>query len=125
MTTMWLILASCDSPRSDSDPAAGSAVSASNDASAAGTMIRARELIKSPPPLTSPDPYSLASLLRDPMEEIKKVRLRLCRAAPSLYSVPDRRRRRGQVDAFRHLHRHRGGRRRGSHDGGGSGRSRW
>src|SRR4029077_5920459 len=43
-------------------PAAGRAVSASNDASTAGTKIRTRAFIKFLLPLASPDPYSLGSL---------------------------------------------------------------
>src|SRR2546423_1888951 len=62
MTTMWLILPSCVSPRSDSDPAAGRTVSASNEASATGTMIRRRELIKLPPPFGEPRSVFLGSL---------------------------------------------------------------
>src|SRR5438552_1963247 len=49
---MWLILPSCDWPRSDSDPAAGKAVSASTETSAAGTTIRARGFMSFPPPQT-------------------------------------------------------------------------
>src|ERR1700693_1376542 len=76
MTTMWLML-----PRAalaGDAPAAGNAVSASNDASAAGTMIRTRGLIKFLLPVVAANPNSLCSLLRDAVEEIKKIRLRLC-----------------------------------------------
>src|ERR1700694_5950309 len=65
---MWLILPSGDPPRSDSDPAAGRAVSASNDASTAGTTIRTRAFIKFLLPLASPDRYSLGSLFTRPDE---------------------------------------------------------
>src|SRR6266568_4057056 len=62
---MWLILPSGDWPPSDSDPAAGKAVSASTETSAAGTTMRTRGFI--------------SFLLRHSVEEIKKVRLKLLR----------------------------------------------
>src|SRR6266849_1253464 len=122
---MWLILPSGDPPRSDSDPAAGRAVSASSDASTAGTKIRTRAFMKFLLPLASPDRYSLGSLFTRLDGRNQEGSVKALSSWPGAYSVPDRRRRRGQVDALGHLHWHRGGRWRDDRGGAPGRRGGW
>src|SRR6266851_4996288 len=98
MTTMWLILPSA--ALAGDAPAAGNAVRASSDASAAGTMIRTRGLIKVPPPCYSPvsEFPTFRFTRRGGRNQEDSVK------ALSTWLVPGGGRRRVQVDALRHLH---------------------
>jgi len=66
-------------------------VSASNDASTAGTKIRTRAFIKFLLPFDEPrSEFPRVPFLREPMEEIKKVRLSLLLPGPRLEPLAPR-----------------------------------
>src|SRR5713226_6871074 len=115
MTTMWLMVPSADA--AGDAPAAGNAVSASNDASTPGTTIRTPRFMLPPPCLSlakSSGNFRFTRMNGRNQEDPVKA-----------WSVPGGRRGRTEVDALRHLHRHRGRRERGDDDrGGGAARRR-
>src|SRR5438552_4498531 len=111
---MWVIVPSCDWPSSDSDPAAGKAVSASTETSAAGTAIRTRGFMSFPPPqmgcpMTSLQLRFTAHGGRNQEEPVKGSLGREPLFVSRRNSVPGGRRGRGQIDTLGHLHRCGGG----------------
>src|SRR5438094_10673841 len=106
---MWLIFPSCDWPPSDSDPAAGKAVSANTETSAAGTAIRTRGFMSFPPPqmgcpMTCLQLRFTALRGRNQEGSVKGSRAREPLFVSRPNSVPGGRRRRGRLDTLDHLH---------------------
>src|SRR5439155_13448186 len=100
---MWLILLRDESSRFDCEPAAGRAVSANRDTTAAGTMIRTRGFMSFPPPqmgcpMTSLQLRFTARGGRNQEEPVKGSLGREPLFVSRRNSVPGGRRGRGQID---------------------------